>query len=81
MTTKINYVKAYREKTKELKELQAKLESEIKFLEERLAHNQKEFDKAVTSNRRYQEIILEQRGIIGFLEGKITKLTELLEEQ
>ena len=31
--------------------------------------------------RRYQEIILEQRGIIGFLEGKITKLTELLEEQ
>ena len=81
MATKINYTKAYREKTKELKELQAKLESEIKFLDGRSTHYEKEFDKAVTSNRRYQEIILEQRGIIGFLEGKITKLTELLEEQ
>ena len=81
MTTKINYTKAYREKTKELKEMQAHAESQIKFLEERLAHNQKEFDKAVASNRRYQEIILEQRGIIGFLEGKITKLTELMDEE
>lgn len=81
MTTKINYTKAYREKTKELKEMQAQLESKVRYFEDRAAHYEKEFDKAVASNRRYQELLLEQRGIIGFLEGKITKLTELLEEQ
>ncbi len=81
MTTKINYTKAYREKTKELKELQAQMESKVRYFEDRSTHYEKEFDKAVASNRRYQEIILEQRGIIGFLEGKITKLTELMDEE
>lgn len=38
-----------------------------------------EFTKAVNSNRRYQEQLLEQRGIIGFLESKILKLTEELD--
>ena len=39
-----------------------------------------EFTKAVHSNRRYQEQLLEQRGIIGFLESKILKLTEELDD-
>jgi len=39
-----------------------------------------EFTKAVMSNRRYQEQLLEQRGIIGFLESKITKLMESMDD-
>lgn len=39
-----------------------------------------EFTKAVHSNRRYQEQLLEQRGIIGFLESKITKLMESMDD-
>lgn len=39
-----------------------------------------EFTKAVISNRKYQEQLLEQRGIIGFLEGKITKLMESMDD-
>jgi exoribonuclease R len=37
-------------------------------------HLNEEFTKAVTSNKRYQEMLYEQRGIIGFLESKIEKL-------
>jgi predicted nuclease with TOPRIM domain len=37
-------------------------------------HVNEEFTKAVNSNKRYQEMLYEQRGIIGFLESKIEKL-------
>lgn len=39
-----------------------------------------EFTKAVEANKKQQAILFEQRGIIGYLEAKISKLSEMLDD-
>jgi hypothetical protein len=43
----------------------------IKELENRHKNLNLEFDKAVEINKKFQHTIIEQRGIINYLEGKI----------
>ena len=40
-------------------------------LEKKHAGLNKEFDKAVEINKKFQHTIIEQRGVINYLEGKI----------
>jgi hypothetical protein len=46
------------------------LRKELDDIQERHKALNKEFDKAVAINKQFQETIVEQRGIIHYLEGK-----------
>lgn len=77
----------YKKLYNEMKELHKHVEERFFSLNETHAELMKrysrlddEFTKAVNSNRRYQEQLLEQRGIIGFLESKLLKLSEELDD-
>ena len=77
----------YKKLYNELKALHAHVEERFFTLNETHAELMKrysrladEFDKAVKSNKRYQEMLYEQRGVIGFLEDKIEKLKENLDD-
>ena len=47
------------------------LRKEVDDIQERYKGLNKEFDKAVEINKQFQHTIIEQRGIINYLEGKI----------
>ena len=47
------------------------LRKEVDDIQERYKGLNKEFDKAVEINKKFQHTIIEQRGIINYLEGKI----------
>tara|TARA_R110000822_G_scaffold92140_16_gene212151 strand:+ start:1513 stop:1764 length:252 start_codon:yes stop_codon:yes gene_type:complete len=77
----------YKKLYNELKALHAHVEERFFTLNETHAELIKrhsrlddEFTKAVKSNKRYQEMLYEQRGVIGFLEDKIEKLKENLDD-
>ena len=75
--TKINYVKAYRE-LKFQNELNENRFNDL--LNESKALSDK-YEQAIEKAKANVELLYEQRGIIGFLEAKIVKLTELLEKK
>jgi len=75
--TKINYVKAYRE-LKFQNELNENRFNDL--LNESKALSDK-YEQAIEKAKANVELLYEQRGIIGFLETKIVKLTELLEKK
>ena len=56
------------------------LVKEHTHLMDRYGNLDKEFTKAVNANKNQQMMIFEQRGIIGFLENKIEKLRENLDD-
>jgi len=75
--TKIDYPKAYREMRAQKEELATgynKLLNE--FNTWKIDHY-----KMIEKSRANVELLYEQRGIIGFLESKIVKLTEMMEEK
>jgi len=75
--TKIDYPKAYREMRAEKEELATGYNNLLVDY-----NNLKiEYNKAVEKGKGNVELLYEQRGIIGFLESKIVKLTELLEQK
>ena len=47
------------------------LRKEVDDIQERYKGLNKEFDKAVEINKQFQHTIIEQRGVINYLEGKI----------
>ena len=74
---KIDYPKAYREIRVEKEELATGYNNLLVDY-----NNLKiEYNKAVEKGKANVELLYEQRGIIGFLETKIVKLTELLEKK
>ena len=58
------------------KEIVFDLRRKTDDLEERYYKLNKEFDKAVEINKNFQNIIIEQRGIINYLEIQISKLKD-----
>jgi len=75
--TKIDYPKAYREMRAEKEELATGYNNLLVDY-----NNLKiEYNKAVEKGKGNVELLYEQRGVIGFLETKIVKLTELLEQK
>jgi len=75
--TKIDYPKAYREMRAEKEELATGYNNLLVDY-----NNLKiEYNKAVEKGKGNVELLYEQRGVIGFLESKIVKLTELLEQK
>jgi len=75
--TKIDYVKAYREMRAQKEELATGYNN---LLNENRALRDM-YDKAVEKGKANVELLYEQRGVIGFLETKILKLTEMMEEK
>jgi len=76
-STKIDYSKAYREMRAEKEELATGYNNLLVDY-----NNLKiEYNKAVEKGKGNVELLYEQRGVIGFLETKIVKLTELLEQK
>ena len=74
---KINYLKAYRE----LKVLIEHERSAHDALHKDYAQLRDKYDKAVEQGKNNVELLYEQRGVIGFLETKIVKLTEMLDKE
>ena len=77
----------YKKLYNELKALHAHVEERFFTLNETHAELMKrhsrlddEFTKAINANKNQQMMIFEQRGIIGFLESKIEKLKENLDD-
>ena len=75
--TKIDYSKAYREMRAEKEELATGYNNLLN--ENRALRGM--YDKEVEKGKAKVELLYEQRGVIGFLETKIVKLTELLEKK
>ena len=75
--TKIDYVKAYRELKAQVQESNIRCNN---LLNENRALRDM-YDKAVEKGKANVELLYEQRGVIGFLETKILKLTEMMEEK
>jgi len=74
---KIDYPKAYREMRAEKEELATGYNNLLVDY----SNLKIEYNKAVEKGKANVELLYEQRGIIGFLELKIVKLTELLEKK
>jgi hypothetical protein len=74
---KTNYLKAYRE----LKALIEHERSTHEALLKEYAQFRDKYDKAVEQGKKNVELLYEQRGVIGFLETKIVKLTEMIDEK
>ena len=74
---KIDYPKAYREMRAEKEELATGYNNLLVDY----SNLKIEYNKAVEKWKANVELLYEQRGIIGFLETKIVKLTELLEKK
>jgi len=74
---KIDYPKAYREMRAEKEELATGYNNLLVDY----SNLKIEYNKAVEKGKANVELLYEQRGIIGFLETKIVKLTELLEKK
>ena len=74
--TKIDYVKAYRE----LKSQNAEHDAMYKKLLHEFNTWKIDHYKMIEKSKANVELLYEQRGVIGFLELKIVKLTELLEK-
>lgn len=64
---KMDYKKAYTQAETTIKDLSIMVDS----LENRHKNLNLEFDKAVEINKKFQHTIIEQRGVINYLEGKI----------
>jgi uncharacterized coiled-coil protein SlyX len=76
-----DYKKLYQESNELFKEQQLNVEFAIQKLDElenKYKNLSKEFDKAVEINKKFQHTIIEQRGIINYLELQIKKLDEKL---
>jgi len=74
---KIDYPKAYREMRAEKEELATGYNNLLVDY----SNLKIEYNKAVEKGKANVELLYEQRGVIGFLETKIVKLTELLEKK
>jgi len=74
--TKIDYPKAYREMRSENEKIGSRYNKLLhEFSTWKIDHH-----KMIEKSKANVELLYEQRGIIGFLESKIVKLTELLEQ-
>jgi hypothetical protein len=76
-----DYRKLHKELTQKYKdcsEVNASLVERYNEISARNKHLNAEMDKAVRTNKEQQVMLYEQRGIIGFLEAKIAKLSEML---
>ena len=72
-----NYKKLYQESNELFKEQQLNVEFAIQKLNEfenRYKNLNKEFGKAVEVNKQFQETIVQQRGIIHYLETQVSKM-------
>ena len=56
------------------------LRKEVDDIQERYYGLNKEFDKAVAINKQFQETIVEQRGIINYLESQVSKINKKITE-
>ena len=78
-----DYKKLYKESNELFIEQQANLEFAIRKIDE-LENKYKnlnlEFDKAVEINKQFQHSIIEQRGIINYLELQVQKLNHELDD-
>jgi hypothetical protein len=74
---KIDYVKAYRE----LKTLIEHERDAHNALHKEYAQLKDKYDKVVEQGKNNVELLYEQRGVIGFLETKIVKLTEMIDKE
>jgi uncharacterized coiled-coil protein SlyX len=82
-----NYKKLYQESNQLFKEQQINVEFAIQKLDEienKHKNLNEEFSKAVAINKQFQETIVQQRGIIHYLETQVRildkKLTEMEKE-
>jgi chromosome segregation ATPase len=81
--TPTDYKKLYKESNELFIEQQANLEfaiHKIDELENKHKNLNKEFDKAVEINKKFQHTIIEQRGIINYLELQVQKLNHELDD-
>jgi hypothetical protein len=72
----IDWKQKYEDQIERDKEIVFDLRRKTDDLEERYYKLNKEFDKAVEINKNFQNIIIEQRGIINYLEIQISKLKD-----
>jgi hypothetical protein len=78
-----DYKKLYKEATIDLvieNGTRTKALEMLKELQNKHENLNKEFDKAVEINKQFQHTIIEQRGIITYLEMQVRKLDEKLTE-
>ena len=78
-----DYKKLYNERTAELavcNDIKENSITEHAKLKQRYAYLDQEFTNAVESNKRYQVQLHEQRGVISFLETKLAKMSEMLDD-
>ena len=75
-----NYKKLYADSIGIIEDAQSNVELAIKKIDEldkKYAGLNKEFDKAVEINKQFQHAIIEQRGIIHYLEKKLAEMEAL----
>jgi uncharacterized coiled-coil protein SlyX len=78
-----NYKKLYQESNELFKEQQLNVEFAIQKLDElenKYKNLNKEFDVAVETNMKFHHTIIEQRGIINYLELQVRKLDSKITE-
>ena len=78
-----NYKKLYQESNELFKEQQLNVEFAIQKLDElenKYKNLNKEFDVAVETNMKFHHTIIEQRGIINYLEAQVSKMDKIIFE-
>ena len=78
-----DYKKLYQESNKLFKEQQLNVEFAIQKLDElenKYKNLNKEFDVAVETNMKFHQTIIEQRGIINYLELQVSKMDKIISE-
>jgi hypothetical protein len=73
--------KELNEKYKSCTDVNVTLVERYNEISARSKHLHAELDKAVKANKNQQVMLYEQRGIIGFLEAKIAKLSEMIPDE
>jgi small-conductance mechanosensitive channel len=78
-----DYKKLYQESNELFKEQQLNVEFAIQKLDElenKYKNLSKEFDVAVETNTKFHQTIIEQRGIIHYLEAQVSKMDKIISE-
>ena len=78
-----DYKKLYQESNESFKAQQMNVEFAIQKLDEfekRYKNLSKEFDVAVETNTKFHQTIIEQRGIINYLEAQVSKMDKIITE-
>ena len=78
-----DYKKLYQESNELFKEQQLNVEFAIQKLDElenRYKNLSKEFDVAVETNTKFHQTIIEQSGVIHYLEARVSKMDKIISE-